>query len=120
MTTSANKAAGTRWEIDCKNHVSAAGFPTVERIYGHGTKDIGDIGGLPGWIIGCKNEKTLRLSAYMDDMRAQRANLGAAGQDVIPVELVKRRGYSTGRGYAVLEIDELLQVMRLLDLGGSA
>jgi len=115
---SASRRIGTDWEVTVCKYGNGEGFP-LERRRLNGSHDLGDLMGLPGWVIGCKNEQTIRLSQYMNDLRTQKDNhyhrTSASPGGLIGVELVKRRGYSTGRAYAVMEFDDLLQVWRELD-----
>jgi hypothetical protein len=107
---------GTAWEVTVAAYGNAQGFPLERRALA-GRRDLGDLMGLPGWVIGCKDEKTHRLSDYMNGLRDQKVNLLRRGidatmRDLIGVEIVKRRGYATGRAYAVMEYDDLIQVWR--------
>jgi len=116
---------GTAWEVTVAAYGNAQGFPLERRALA-GRRDLGDLMGLPGWVIGCKSEQTIRLSQYMNDLQVQKANHArrtlSKPQDgdrleceLIGVEIVKRRGYATGRAYAVMEYDDLLQIWRELD-----
>ena len=117
----APREIGTDWEVTVCNYGNGEGFPLDRRALA-GRRDLGDLMGRPGWVIGCKNEQTIRLSQYMNDLKVQKANHARRSDgerglelDLIGVELVKRRGYGTGRAYAVMEFDDLLQVWRELD-----
>jgi hypothetical protein len=111
-----SKEIGTAWEVAVRDHLRHVhGFGTVERLPLAGRRDVGDLGGLPDFLIGCKSEKTIRLSTYMDELQAQKANLPYySGHDVVPIEIVKRRGKGPGRAYVVVELDEFVPVMRQL------
>jgi hypothetical protein len=115
---------GTAWEVTVAAYGNAQGFPLERRALA-GRRDLGDLMGLPGWVIGCKSEQTIRLSQYMNDLRDQKENTIRRSfgdlarnvpRDLIGVEIVKRRGYATGRAYAVMEYDDLIQVWRDGDL----
>jgi hypothetical protein len=110
----ASKEIGTAWEVAVRDYLRyGCGFPTVERLPLAGRRDVGDLGGLPGFLIGCKAEKTIRLSTYMDELGAQKTNL-TLGAGVVPVEVVKRRGAGPGRAYCVVELDEFAAVLRAM------
>ena len=119
---SPSRRIGADWEVTVCTYGNSEGFP-LERRRLNGAHDLGDLMGRPGWVIGCKNEQTIRLSQYMNDLKVQKDNhvrrggIGTAGVgfELIGVELVKRRGYATGRAYAVMEYDDLLQIWRELD-----
>lgn len=109
---------GTAWEVQAVTYAQAQGFPLDRRALA-GRRDLGDLMGLPGWVIGCKNEKTMRLGMYMNELDTQKENMvrrgGVQRAELIGVELIKRRNHSTGRAYAVMEYDDLIQVWRELD-----
>jgi hypothetical protein len=114
MTTmSSPRKIGTAWESAVVSHLQYHGFVTAERRALHGSKDIGDLTGLPGFLIGCKNERTIRLSTYMDELQVQKGNL-VRGGGVVPLEVVKRRGQGPGRAYVVIELNEFLPVLRAM------
>jgi hypothetical protein len=107
-----SKEIGTNWERTVADYLRYVhGFRGVDRLPLKGRRDVGDIQGLPDFLIGCKNEKTIRLSTYMNDLRKQKGNL-IGGEDVVPVEIVKRRGSATGKAYVVCELDEFIPVLR--------
>lgn len=115
----APREIGTAWEVTAATYANSEGFPLERRALA-GRRDLGDLMGRPGWVIGCKSEQTIRLSTYMNEIRDQkdntlRRNGGAVACPLIGVELVKRRNYGTGRAYAVMEYDDLLQIWRELD-----
>jgi hypothetical protein len=103
--TNAPRAKGTRWETDVVTWFNRAGYPAVERRALHGSRDIGDLTGLPGFLIGCKAERQHRFSVYMDELQVQKRNL-VGGRDVFPFEVVKRPGHGAGRAYVVAELAE--------------
>jgi hypothetical protein len=125
-----SREIGTAWETLAVTYGQSQGFPLDRRALA-GRRDLGDLMGMPGWVIGCKAEKTIRLSTYMDEIAKQKANhafrsagavrlTGADMPDLIGVELVKRRGYGPGRAYAVMEFDDLLAVWRGLTEAAAA
>ena len=118
MTTVASpRKIGTAWETAVVTYLNREGFRSVERRALHGSRDIGDLTGLPGLLIGCKNERTIRLSTYMDELQVQRANLadsnGVRGP-IFPLEVVKRRGAGVDRAYVVCELREFLPILRAM------
>jgi hypothetical protein len=103
--TDGPRKIGTAWETAVVNHLHQRGILTAERRALHGNRDIGDLTGLPGFLIGCKNERAIRLALYMDELRVQRGNL-VGGNGVVTAEVVKRRGSGPGRAYVVTELDD--------------
>jgi len=103
--TNGPRKIGTAWESAVVNHLHVRGILTAERRALHGSRDIGDLTGLPGFLIGCKAERTIRLSTYMDELQVQRGNL-VGGNGVLTAEIVKRRNAGPGRAYVVTELDD--------------
>ena len=50
-------------------------FPGVERRALAGAADRGDIGGVPGLVVECKNVRTMSLCVWVDEARAEAANV---------------------------------------------
>jgi hypothetical protein len=72
------------------------------------TKDRGDIAGIPGVVIECKNERAVALAAYADETAAEAAN------DSAPIGLawIKRRGKaSPASGYVLLDGNTLIRLL---------
>ena len=121
--TNPPKARGTAWERRVADHAAAAGLPW-DRAPLRGSSDLLDIVGcLPdGWLIGCKaisrrGNLADRMSKAMDEGRAALANAArlypGRTSDVIPVQIVQRQGFATGRAYAVMEYDEFLRLVQM-------
>lgn len=96
---SASKDKGTAWESAIVAYLVDNGWLHVERRALRGTKDQGDISGLPGLVIEAKNERAVELGQYMNEVEAEcrnaKANVGAAW--------LHRRGRSSpAHGYVVM------------------
>lgn len=52
-------------------------FPNVERRALSGGKDMGDIAGIPGWVIEVKAAETLKLAEWQRETLAEKANAEA-------------------------------------------
>jgi hypothetical protein len=64
-----------------------------------GSRDRGDIAGLPGVVIEAKNCKQLDLAGWLDETTVEQANAGAN----VGAVWVKRRGRTNpGAGYVVM------------------
>jgi len=115
------KAVGTAWERRIADYAAERGLPW-DRAPLRGVNDLLDLSGtLPdGWLVGGKGitrkgNLADRMSDAMNQCRTAMANLrriypGAAG-DVIPVQIIQRQGFPTGRAYAVMEYDEFLSLV---------
>lgn len=97
---SASKRKGTGWESAVVTYLRENGVPHAERRSLNGANDRGDIAGIPGVVIECKNEKTITLAAYADETETERRNDGAR----IGLAWIKRRGKaSPAYGYVLLD-----------------
>jgi ATP:corrinoid adenosyltransferase len=105
---SASKKKGTGWETAVVQFLKENGVPHAERRALNGTKDRGDIAGIPGVVIECKNERAVALAAYADETAAEAAN------DSAPIGLawIKRRGKaSPASGYVLLDGNTLIRLL---------
>ncbi len=100
--TSPEKRKGDGFERAVVTVLRDAGHLYAERAYGAGRPaDVGDIDGLPGFVIECKAHRALDLAGWVDEAIAE---AGRVGDDVVPVVVAKRRGKPTERAYVVLEL----------------
>jgi Holliday junction resolvase len=99
---SASRRKGTAWETQVVEFLKCHGFPYAERRALAGVNDRGDIAGVPGVMLECKNEKTVTLGAYADEVKTQAANAGAS----IGVAVVKRRNRGPGDAYVVMPLEQ--------------
>jgi hypothetical protein len=65
-----------------------AWFPGAERRALHGAADLGDVAGIPGLVVQCKNQARDQLGQWVDVAEVQRANAGVRTGVVVH----KRRG----------------------------
>lgn len=69
-----NKALGSSYEVDVRDYLAETS-PNAKRngnIYG--PKDRGDIGGVPGWTIQCKNTKSVKWYEWFGKVVDQAIN----------------------------------------------
>lgn len=106
---SAAKQKGTRWESSVVNWLRENGVPHAERRALGGSRDRGDVAGIPGVVIECKSAARHTLAAWMDEARTERANDGAE----VGVVFIKRAGKtSPGAGFVIMDGDQLLALLR--------
>jgi len=109
---SASKRKGTGWESAVVDYLRTHGAPHAERRALNGAKDRGDIAGIPGVVIECKNAARTELAAWVDEAQAEAANDNAR----IGFAWLKRRGKtSPGSGFVVMTGDTLVRL--LVDAG---
>jgi hypothetical protein len=83
-------------------------WPNAERRSLNGTKDRGDVAGIPGTVIEVKACKEMDLAGWLRELDAEMANEQAhTGTEPYGVVIAKRRGtLDVGRWYAVMTVDE--------------
>lgn len=96
---SASRDKGTRFETEVVRYLHEMGFDCERRALA-GALDKGDISGIPGWTLECKNERTITLAKYMDEVNYETVNArtpyGAA--------IVKRRNKGVADAYVVMPL----------------
>lgn len=105
---SQSKQKGTAWESAVVAFLRENGVPHAERRALNGATDRGDIAGIPGLVIECKNERTISLAQYTTETEAERVNDGARHG----IAWIKRRGKtSPADGYVLLTGAGLLRLL---------
>jgi hypothetical protein len=105
---SRSRAKGTRWESAVVDYLRGAGVPHAERRASNGSKDRGDVAGIPGVVIEAKNAATVTLASWLDEAEAERVNDGAA----VAVVWHHRRGKgSPGDGYVTMSGATLVRLL---------
>jgi Holliday junction resolvase len=107
MTSSPSKRKGTRFETAVVRYLQSAGMRAARR-NAASPQDIGDIGGVDGWAIQCKDQKTWRINTWIEET-AQQAERGGAENYVL---ICKRSGASIGEALCVLPMRMLVQLMQ--------
>lgn len=106
--TNPSKAKGSAWERDVARYLTDRTGWRVERLPAGATIDRGDLAGIPGLVIECKNTKTLNLAGAVDEAVTEAANVGP---DEVPVAIIKRRQRGVADGYAVLPLWALAELL---------
>jgi hypothetical protein len=75
--------------------------PQLVRPALHGAQDKGDLFGLPGWTLQCRDTAKIDLAGAVDDAREQAANAGTRWFAAI----VKRRRKGVDQAYVVMPAD---------------
>jgi hypothetical protein len=115
--TSSQKAKGSSFEREIVQYLRANGFPYAERGVAGATEDIGDIIGTPGIVWECKNQKEMRLAAWVDELNTEISNqvqrYKNAGPFVTGAVIHKRRGISdAARYYATLPLHLYVHLLK--------
>src|SRR5665213_3000321 len=99
--THPHKRKGSQFERDVVAYLRANGHPYAERAYGAGRPDdVGDVDGVVGWTIECKNHRALELSAWLTEAEHERAN----GRRRFAAVVFKRRNRPTSDTYVLLDL----------------
>jgi hypothetical protein len=106
---SKQRAKGTMFETAVAQFLRENGFPHAERRALSGTYDKGDLTGMPGLVIECKNHKELSFSEWLRETEVERQNADAD----FGVLVVKRRGiWDAGQSYAVLPLEAMARLLK--------
>jgi Holliday junction resolvase len=104
----APKRRGSAFERDVVHYFQTHGFPAAERTYGAGRpQDVGDIGGLAGFVVEVKAHRSIDLAGFVDEAEIERANAGAQ----FGVVIAKRRNKSTGQSYVVMDLESFARLV---------
>lgn len=99
---------GPFFEKQVVEYLQAHGFPYAERRVMGGTKDKGDIGGIPGVVLELKNQKRESLAEWVDEAEQEAVNAGVTVFAVVH----KRRGKAdAGEAYCTLPLHVLTYLL---------
>jgi len=132
-----HKAKGTSFETAIREYLNANGFEKAHRTALEGGQDKGDIHGIEqtthalGGItivrkacIQCKNQKTFKLSEWLNDTVDQASRLDEVPTTVsdkdfvrsaLPLLVVKRPGKgekALGDSYAVMRLSDIITILK--------
>ena len=106
---SKQRAKGTMYESMVAQYLRDNGFPYAERRALSGTYDKGDLTGMPGLVVECKNHKELSFSEWLRETEQERQNADAD----YGVLVVKRRGvWDAGESYAVMSLADMARLLK--------
>jgi Holliday junction resolvase len=103
-----SKARGTAWERRLADYLRDHGFPYADRLPLRGSKDVGDIGGVPGFVIECKSHKQIDLATWVDEAVVEKLNARSRFAAVI----FPRRSCKTERAYVVMELRDFVDLIK--------
>ena len=105
--TNRNKARGTGWEVRVRDFLRSHGHPNAERLPSEGSKDRGDIAGVPGWVVECKNHRALALAEWCDEAEKE-----AMAAHVYRWAVVfPRKSHQTRKAYCLIPLWLLADLM---------
>jgi len=106
-----SKQRGTAFETRVVKYLQERGFVNAERRALAGTLDKGDITGLPGVVIECKNVKAIDLAGWMDETLAEQKNARAS----VAFCVFPRRNRHIGQAYVLITFDQMLELIAFLN-----
>jgi len=114
--TSPQKIKGSAYEREVVKALTEAGI-YAERAYGAGRPDdVGDISGIPNWILECKNHAKFALSQWLAEAERERQNAKAKFGAVI----IKKRGKSAKESYVLLDFETFVKILKELNAKSPA
>ena len=106
--TNPQKVKGSAYERSISDYLNSCGF-TTERTRVGWADDRGDIHGISGFTIECKNHKTMALAGWVSELIVECGNAGTAVGAVVH----KKRGVTdAGEQYATLPLRMLVQLLK--------
>jgi Holliday junction resolvase len=114
--SSPQKIKGSQYERDVVKWLRSMGYPCAERAYGAGRHDdVGDIDGINGVVIECKNEKAIRIPQYLRELEDEMTHADAE----TGVVLIKKRGTSNiSESYAVMPAELWVNLLKQAGYNG--
>lgn len=114
--SAANKAKGSRHEIESEFHANQSGLH-ARRLPRAGVNDIGDMAITlnDGEVIVCelKNTRAITLPEFLRQASVEADNYEAKyGTTTYPVAVVKARGKGPGKAFLVWEVDEFYAFLK--------
>lgn len=105
---SASKRKGTAWETAVVTYLRDNGVPHAERRALNGSRDRGDVAGIPGLVIEAKSAARTELAAWVDEAEQERVNDGAQ----LALVWHKRRGKtSAGNAFVTMTGATLIKLL---------
>lgn len=102
-----SKIKGTAFESRVVKYLVERGFIYAERRALQGTNDKGDVSGIPGVVIECKNQAQITLAAWMDETLTEQANAKAP----VAFCVFPRRNRHIGQAYVVMTLDQAISLI---------
>jgi hypothetical protein len=103
----AAKRRGSRFEADVVAYLAEHGFPLAERRVMGGTRDRGDVAGIPGWTLELKAERGLDLAGALSEAKTEAVNAGTLDYAAV----LKRRNHPVAGAYVVLPLDRFAHLL---------
>ena len=96
-----SKPKGSAWESVVRDYLTDATGRRVERIPAGASLDRGDLSGLDGVAVECKDVAKIELASIVDEAVVEATNVG---DDTLPVAIIKRPRRTAPDAYAVMPL----------------
>ena len=104
-----SRAKGTSWESEIVRFLQSAGWPHAERRALNGSKDRGDITGIPGVCVEAKSASRIEMAEWLKEMLTEKTNANAD----VGALWIKRRGKgSAGDAYVIMDGHQFVQLLK--------
>ncbi|MGC2295304.1 MAG: hypothetical protein WA695_01235 [Candidatus Dormiibacterota bacterium] len=103
----ASKRKGSTFEAAVVAYFAENGFPECERRVMGGTRDRGDVAGVPGWTLELKAERSLDLAGALTEAQREAANAGTTQYAAV----LKRRSHPVSDAYVVLPLSTFVAMV---------
>jgi len=105
---SAARRKGSAFESAVVRYLAEHGFPACERRVMGGSRDRGDIAGVPGWVLEVKAARQLNLAEALREAEVEAAHAGT----VRFAAVLKRRSHPVSDAYVVLPLHLFADLLR--------
>lgn len=103
-----SKQKGTSWESAIRDYLRANGWPYAERLPLTGSRDRGDLAGIPGVTIEAKSAARTELGVWINEATIEQTNAGTR----LGVVWAKRRGkVSPAYGYVIMTGEQFVGLL---------
>ena len=103
-----SKIKGTRWESTCRGFLRHW-WPNLERLAQSGSADRGDLVGIPGVTIECKDARRHELASWCDETEIERQH----NDDRFGILIVKRANKPVNKAYAMTTVEQMADLLYL-------
>lgn len=105
---------GPKFESDVVKYLQGEGWENVERRVAGGSRDRGDLAGIPNVCMELKNTGVMQMGAAVAEAEKEALNAGARWWSVV----FKRRQKGVHQAYVVTSLEQWSKVLRILDAAG--
>ena len=114
--TNPSKERGSRFEVEVVDFLRNNGFPGVERRAMRGSRDTGDVSGLPGWVLEVKNCRAMSLGEWVAEAEKEAKNAQNGAENAVSWAVVhKRRQKGPGGAYVTLSLELFANLLVAID-----